>query len=687
MSIALQQLAEAGFPERGSVGLRVSVDIGGGGAYFRYVLDQPVEQVWVRFAWRRPTVGTGRVELLNVLDANETKQASLAVSLDTGQLTLRVAQQEVQVTPSLPEAWHQLQLAVNANGLRQLWVDGVLRASITDGPLDSDLAQFEFGCVQSTGDATGSVDLDEWVLSDEEIPAVLPGMPTRQDASDPARWLVLCNLAMPGSAEAAEAYRQARGIPRGHVFAGDWPTQERIPLTQYQALLADVEDYLDRNGLRPLIMGILVGPGMPLLVETDGLGASVPLASLLATTPTHGLPVANPALATGVPDRLDPQAMQGTRITATLADLVGLDAQAWLQRAQSAETSTIKPTAGHRLLVSLPQGSASDVQALRQRVEDWLDSDGIAQLRMPIQRMESSDLSELEVTSDTVAWGWQGDEPPSFSTAGSRVLVGLIRPAETPVTSLQSPSVGGWLDSVVQAGYAAILLDTNMSSTSAVPLESTFFEATRQGWTLGEAFHLASPFLRSGFALLGDPLMTVPWPQAGFDVFAGLDRLEDLDPSRPDLRLPVSETEIAGVESCAAVLRIGDHGVREASYPWACSASDLRPAWPREPGWVPQLEQDSLRLAVIWSRPVEMARITSVQLEADRPGPMPTVLATSSPTRQACDVMLQTAWPQEPTRYRWSVTGQDGTHATGPWSQTILPLQPAQSPELLEVRT
>jgi len=79
------------------------------------------------------------------------------------------------------------------------------------------------------------------------------------------------------------------------------------------------------------------------------------------------------------------------------------------------------------------------------------------------------------------------------------------------VRSISAPGGDVFVPNALNAGYAAAIGATGEPGTAVAPYADTILAALREGWTLGEAYHLADPFERWVWTLVGDPLMTLPY--------------------------------------------------------------------------------------------------------------------------------------------------------------------------------
>jgi len=391
--------------------------------------------------------------------------------------------------------------------------------------------------------------------------------PYSKVAADPARWVVLYNADSEDSVAWAEHYRSARGIPYVNLIGLHCSTQESITLSEYAALREAVGDYLADHQLEPHILGILAGFGVPGVYDLGGTAA--PVASSLFDLAGAALfnPLASPTTLTR-PDKTNTQGLYLTaRIDApSLAAAVALVDRATAISQGVADDSSLK-------VYLNPVGPAGPgVSSVNDHMTQW--ASGLDRQRTRLPLVVHTDESPLEsVSHDGFTWGWTPDPPESPATffaspAGARVFIYPIRPASPTLASLRDVSPTCWAGVALAQGYAAVLASTGPSSVSAVAFVRPFFEALRRGWSLAEAWFVASPVLGSPLVLIGDPLMAVPLPRAGWDVFGPLARLEALDTEMPLAMLREEERTLAVAETEAAahyiVRRVDAHGRSEA---------------------------------------------------------------------------------------------------------------------------
>ena len=215
-------------------------------------------------------------------------------------------------------------------------------------------------------------------------------------------------------------------------------------------------------------------------------------------------------------------------------------------------------------------------------------------------------------------------------------------------------------------------------------------DALREGWTLGESFHVAQPQLRSGFYMVGDPLMLIAMPRRGYEVFGPVESLEALDPTSPSYVLPenadgldVSAYLPGELSEVHYVVRRSDAlGRVEASYR-SVRAVNIGgvayqpitvPAWPDVVDWPVLREDGQVLLRAVWAEPIGGTGIQVIELLAQPDGQAYSVAATPvwNPRERCVSVALP--MPSVKTRYRWRFTSPDGVVRHTEYSAWVEPL-------------
>ncbi|MEM1027545.1 MAG: TIGR03790 family protein [Planctomycetota bacterium] len=709
MGVALSQSTIAAFPDRPGInagtGLRALLTTGTDGQVVKHPLASAVDRLHTRFLVRTASLTGGRLVLCSAFDdqGDTVFQMELAPS---GQLTCQVhGNIALSNTLSLasPEPWNCVEFGIDAaTGTAALWVNGVQAGESLGVSATLSIQQVELGVVRKDHDAVGEIHFDEWGIGDGPLGPVIV-KPQTKHADDPARWLVVYNTAESKSRTWAEAYRKARFIPHANLLGLNLPTAETINLNTYVDLLNQIESYLDLNGLRPQILGILLGYRVPGYVDHPSLDDLHPVGSLLHTASDDLALTFNPAAANEKPERPGPDNLDGIRLTARLDAPNLTEAVALCERAQRFDTQSL--TAADQLWID-PTPSTPPLETVSAQLMDWTRSLDFQRLRMHTQLsgdpVTEPDADSTSIRSDAFYWGWGGVAPPSNyfqSPSGPRVAYVQLRQPGVEATTLRSANPTHWIDRALAAGYAAAVASSQNTSISALPSAKPFFEALRRGWTLAEAWLVSQPFVRGGMYLVGDPLLTVRTPRQGWDVFGPLGQSENLDPGTPLATLPGDTTTLklnpdqTPAEQEAAVYlirRVDEQGRSEASVlPVATGKTSggavsppPTPAWPDHDYWAMKIHNRQA-IAQLWlpQRPTTLP-IDRIELLDDR-GSNPIEVEFD---RHSIQVQTTLALPLNLTRYRWRITSPGGLIRQTPWSMPIrqnmttsVPLTPLES--------
>ncbi|MEM9883137.1 MAG: hypothetical protein AAF800_09500 [Planctomycetota bacterium] len=695
----LTQSVSSGFPDRtpGGRGLRADCGPGLGGRTAVLELAETVSPCHVRFVFMSGDFSGGTVTIAGGHATDGSPGWTLMFDPDAARVTLAgpyAANWTADLAPG--KAWRCVEVGyAPGDGVLRLWIDGVFAGESALDPSAPPLGRVWLGGVYKHRDAVGTLSFDEWVVASDYIgPVVVP--PSSPYADDPAAWLVVYNHASPDGALWAAAYRAARGVPLANVLGLDLPTAETIDAAAYESLRAAIADYLDRNGLRTQIMGLLLGYAVPGYVAYPSAALPLAVASLLQTDAT----TLATAYQAGVTDTVQPRrpiadgSPPAFRLTAridapSLADAIALTDRAVVLQA-------VPLTAEDRLWIDRFPSIAS-FQPMSDELSAWAEGLDRQRLRLATRISELSDGPEPTgfdaLDRDAFYWGWGQTQPPAgyFDAAdGRRAVLVQLRWTSPSTATLRSSDPDDWAGRALQAGYAAVVVATRSASLSEVPLPRPFFAALRAGWTLAEAWAVSQLFPRGAYYLVGDPLLRVAVPRAGWDMYGPIGRAEDFDPGVPAAALPdgVTEWTPTAAQRPATqepqrfwVRRRDRHGRSDGvTRPLALAAVNdaaagvpTAPAWPDWTGWTLDTSGDSVAATLLFASPPANGALASLDLLDDRGGPPLPV----APPRHDVWVRVSFSHPDEATRYRWRWTTPAGLAATGAWSQVI---QPAGSP-------
>lgn len=352
--------------------------------------------------------------------------------------------------------------------------------------------------------------------------------PSDRTADMPDSWLVLYNANNAESVTWKDWYIQQWGIPEANTLGLDVASNERVDRDHFQSqIFSPVRDHLDNNpDLKTKIMGILVGyrvPGCfyrdstsPPLQGGGGWSTSSNLQDLEQSTwykrasPHHFVAYWQPDSVRLSKATISDQVYITARLDApTLAD-----AQALTVRAKAIRESTVPLPTTDRLYydfvdIGAPGGDHWRAMELTLGCE-WLTEPA---WRFPWAQFDSDSepmpncamhFSYYRLTGwDSVPW----DADP----LGTRIVaLALNSYGATTVRSTTDHNGRFVPNALVNGQFAAAMGATAEPYLGSEPHPDTIVWCLAQGWTLGEAFFWANPYLNHMWELVGDPLLTVP---------------------------------------------------------------------------------------------------------------------------------------------------------------------------------
>ncbi len=710
----LSQSAGASFPDRRGtlgLGLRVSNFAGSGGQYLEHDLGQSYSSINTRFMINPATFLGGSLTILLGLQSTgqesfrvvyESATRQLRLVLDTGDLLATNLSQE------LP--WHCIEIKSNVDaGEAALWLNGVSVGTISRPPGSQATRKLWIGGVFKDSTATGELYIDEWIISDEYIGPVTVDAKSLY-ADDPTRWLVIYNTTDLESIAWAENYRQSRGVPFANLVGWSLSTSEVIDLTQWLSLYDSINDYLVNNRLDNQVLGILIGYRVPGYVDLNGSGFIEAVPALLHHTETT--PLFNPLSKEGPPTRPTKTNLNGFHLTARIDGPTLGDAQAMVLRSTALMDHGVGNGSSSTMWIDPYTTPGSETDPHIASMVSWASSLNRMRTRLPLKvSAEINPQQEVQfnqIQDDGFFWGWSATTPsPGFfgTPGGDRVFCLQLSTTASTGPSLRGAALGHWLDTAVDAGYAAVASSSRSYSTSAIPLIQPFFDALREGWTLSEAWFVANPVPGEGLFLTGDPLLTLAMPRAGWDIFGPVNQLEEIDPNKPSLALREDEFGVAlqnalhppandrGLYLIRRIdplgrSEVGTRVVQAVNIEGVAQQPPLMPVWPDTENWPLSMEDGMVSLCLMWGRPIQDCRIQTVELEAQVPGDNAIqVLQELAPKRTDINVKLLQPLPNQPTRYRWRIYSSKTNWIRTSWSEIITPLTPQSvALQLIEVR-
>ncbi|MEM1108717.1 MAG: hypothetical protein AAGH99_08510 [Planctomycetota bacterium] len=584
--------------------------------------------------------------------------------------------------------WECVEISINGNSQdTSLWINGIHAAEAVDIDPAFNVTSLEFGVPVKHTDAQGEIHLDEIAVGDDYLGPVVV-TPVSEFAHDPARWLVIYNTNDADSSVWADSYRQTRDVPNANLLGLNLPTDEVIDFAGYLNLLTQIKTYLDLNRLRQQILGILLGYRVPGYVDHPSLDQQHPIGSLLHTDADHLFAATNPVAAMEPVTRPSFTNLKGVRLTARIDAASPERAAVFTERANAIGQITLNPE--DRLWVdAIPKFPA--FAAFAERLSAWFKGFDRQRLRIEAAISEppadTTGIGFEAIEHDAFYWGWSSPTPPpNFfgEDHGPRVVCAQLRQPEVTSSTLRSAEPNNWIESAIDAGYAAAIASAHNTSISLLPIAQRFFEALRRGWTLAEAWVVAQPFLRGGLHLVGDPLMTVRTPQQGWDVFGPLTRSEDLDPDSPLAVTPATARRFAlqadqfpeTGNTAHYLIRQRDHAGRsDAVYQPLTIDSNAGipsdpppgPAWPNADDWAVKFRGTQAEAYLVFAGRLSTLPIQRIDWLDDSGSP--DVPVEFDPQ---ADFAKHTFTPGSiATRYRWRLTSPSGVVRLTPWSAPI----------------
>ncbi len=701
MSVSLSQSSLASFPDRGAVGLLVTCEAGTDGGCLTCDVPDGATASNLRVMIAPQSLTGGRIVFARALDDAGDEVFRLTLDADGPEITVGLATDQ-QLTAALHEGlrWHCVELGMDAQAdTAALWINGMLADQVSGDMTALAPRAVELGGVFKDSTTLGAMHLDEWVIADGYIgPQIIE--PTREHADDPARWLVIYNTAVADSVIWAQAYGEARRVPLANLLGLELSTDETIDEAAFDALRSAMEDYLDRHGLADHVMGILCGYGVPgnFTVAGGSVVESIPV-QIQAPGGSYVL-ILNPLANADPPDRPTAANLGAYRLSARMDGPTLAEALAMTSRASDIEQQGLGE--GDQAVFHFdPVTLGSFAEPQMQRMGEWAASVERQRLRLPFQQTTPTDppaeVSFDSIDHDGVFWGWRQDAPPEGffgEPAGRRVLCAQIAEYPATLTTLRDPDGDDWPSTALRAGYAAAAGSPWPISIGGVPDVQRCFAALRDGWTLAEAWFVASPYLREALTLIGDPLLTVPFPRAGTNIygpFASWAEANDaaciaaLRPGERHWTLPAEHRPAEGQMAIYVLRRVDAAGREERGF--AHVIVQTVNGKPVNPPPAPLLrsareQDDAWWLTWAWGRRLGACAIAAVQLIAQRQGESGQTVAQQTPDPQAASVRFAHEPTGEPVRYRLRVIGLAGGTVVSAWSDWLTrsdrPVHPLQ---------
>lgn len=512
-------------------------------------------------------------------------------------------------------------------------------------------------------------------------------------ADNPSRWLVIFNQSLADSVTWAQWYAQKRGVPSENLLGLSLAAAETITEAAFETLRSDVAAYLDSAGLDEQVIGILCGHGVPgYYTRSDGQTESI--ATQLQSIDQACDPLANPTNASGQPVRPTRENLGNCRLTARLDGPNLTFTEALSDRADQITTTVpLEPQSCHLFLDTSTVAPA--LAAESQRMADWARSLDAQRLRLPIDLIEPTEPAAESgydsISADGFYWGWNESHPASgffASPAGPRVFCLQPSPAVLTCPTLRDEHSGSWVMGALVGGYGGSGGISRPVSLSAIPRIDWFFGALREGWNLGEAWFAALPLLREGPTLVGDPLMKVFMPKAGWNVYGPFAESNDVQTTAPLAMLPSTQTSFAiGLSSRPApdeqamylVRRVDEYDrpdgallvIRLTNHAGIAAAGPDLPIWPSHVNWMPRRVDQSAELLFRFASQCRDGKVHRVDLLEQIEGGAAEIVESIEVDYQALAVSFTRPIGSTPRRFRIAVYSKDQVMRLGPYSAWV----------------
>lgn len=699
--VVLSQVAGEGYPGLGTVAMRAAVVAGNTVEAVSFPIGNQLAVLAIRFVFNASSLAGGNITVLDIESPSGVVLGRIVVDPIAGTVALQGGP-NLSLAASYAKAisWHCVEVNLElTNNHVILLVDGLVRAEVNLNLGSFDPDHILFGVTAKDENTSGILDLDEFIVSSEAI-GVANVAPQSEYAESPERWLALYNRDDADSSAFAQAMHDRRGIPYANLIGLALPSTESITGSQFTAIRSEVAAYLDRNGLRPSIMGIICGHGVPGRID-DGGGASQSVSSMLSTDADPVDPT-NPLGGIIPTSRLVVEQLNEVRLGARFDGATLASSIALLDRGDSLASADLNEQ-NCGVYLDLYGGKGPSGSAAVSSLEQWRGSLNQQHLRLPLLTPSESDpgsnVNFTSIAADGFFWGWsQATVQAGFfaDPPGVRIAAVQIEEAADALGLLRTGDANEFGAQAIASGYAVAVAATMTSGMGAIPDAATFFEALRLGWTIAEAWHLARPMLGDPFTLVGDPFLRIMIPKEGFDLYGGAGEIDAQDTDKPIAYMPptasldmvpASALPADGQVCSFAHRRTGADGRAEASWRWQRlrRVGDLLllrpgdPAWPRRTGWSPRTTELRLSFAFVWGGPPVRSNSITVELVQETEGLEEIVLASAELGASQRRWLVTTSLPSTPTRFRLRMITQDGVVEEGPWSVWLSHTVPATS--------
>jgi uncharacterized protein (TIGR03790 family) len=355
--------------------------------------------------------------------------------------------------------------------------------------------------------------------------------PTERTADMPDSWLVLYNLNNPDSVAWADWYATQWGVPPRNLYGLSASLDEHLAdqATAQAQIIGPVRSLLDANpAFEANVMGILVGYGLPGHYATPVLGPpggySIPdaLEDMYDDDRPAG-PMGAYGGQQGYNLHDNPQ-FQGCMLPPE-----GRPTKAWMQAHRYMVARIDAPSLTAAMAMTIRAKALSNPIHYIHGESFWYD---YLDPQLPQGKWQWLERAVEEPALAEVPWtpfdertqqtpndafrfatygitGWH-DQRLRHPEAGSRILAFDYDSWGATTVRNTTAEGGRFVPNAIDAGYAAAIGSTGEPGCCLGPCPETIIAGLREGWTLGESFHIADVYDDWMWTLVGDPLLKLP---------------------------------------------------------------------------------------------------------------------------------------------------------------------------------
>ncbi|MCK4872742.1 MAG: hypothetical protein KAS72_08470 [Phycisphaerales bacterium] len=673
MSALLSQLADAAHPDRGTVGCHVAFTTGLGREVVMHTLSTVPAVLHIRCAIAPGNLTGGAVTFLRLTDTDGATICDAVIDPDEHSITvLGSGQPAVSAMYEPQRPWICVEVAFNQSKSEvALSLDAQAKDDVSWDLSQFEPADVELGCCEKDYAATGSLDLDEWIVGTGSIGLVAPASGGTH-ADDPAHWMVIYRLDDADSTAFAVQCHAQRGVPLAHVLGVSAPSSETMTNAEATAVLDAIDERLADRALHNTIAGFWLAHGLPGLVDNAGvtepfskwiqeeLGTAGALPISTDERPTVSMLASIPMVC-----RCDSPTLAGS--TQILSRSAALSSDDVLERA---DTGVLLDW-GH----VAPQADVEPAIANAGVNVGTCGASGSA-------TMIDNHAFLISFDRTTSATGFLDDAD------GELVLAIQMSQAGDSVGLLRNASDTSFAPSAMRAGYAAVAAYTSDFS-NATPDIARLIRSLEHGWTIAEAIYAALSGDALGLVLIGDPFMVIPMARDAVEVLWARDEpttefevIAHLSPMQNSFTLPAEYIPDDGDEVLLALQRVDRDGRPAATSRWrrvrrvgdGLVTIPPPPLFPCRSDWRPDVTGSEMTVRLVLpARPCTMG-LSQITLQRELPDGTIADLAQIQVDDQDAHLTTTVALIVGDQRFRWRLTTTASLTVDSPWSSWITPV-------------